>query len=127
MPRCANCGTRNVKYVWNSKTFRTDLNNQNLCNDCYCELQTQEIANSPNTIKNTKPLKKCNWCHFSSKTSVKIEKQNVHNIFAELAGADESLQYDYEDKYSCSKFGFELSSMSKAENCTSYITPYDYE
>ena len=141
MPKCACCGTgHGLFYDWDSKTTRTDLNGQKICYKCMDKLASQQLQDiaklnasydSSSTI--AKPLKRCNWCAFSSKTTLKVEKQSLTNSLTKLSntispyGNMGALEYDFVDRWACSKFGFELNSFYKAENCASYITHEDYE
>lgn len=125
----------NAQYVWDSKTTRTDLNQQKICYKCMDKLASQQLQDIAklNASHEAKPLKRCNWCAFSSKTTLQVEKQSLTNSLTKWQNSYSTnanmraLQYDFVDKWTCSKFSFELNSFYKAEDCASYITHEDYE
>jgi Zn finger protein HypA/HybF involved in hydrogenase expression len=157
MANCAKCGKAVGLMVINRPAFGAALRSgmfseckgKRICHTCQDKLLSSQgidsgfggvrqitasaVVNSryPESVKKPTNWKNCLYCGFSSKTQLltsSTEKQNVANFgFITIAG-QASLEHQYSNKYSCSKFGFDLTNKDNlAETCSSYITKDEYE
>jgi hypothetical protein len=157
MAKCAKCGKAVGFMVINKPAFGAALRSgmfseckgKRICHACQDELLSShginsglggirqitasEIVNAryPDPITKHSALKTCLYCGYSSQSRLltsSTEKQNVTNFgFVTVAG-QASLEHQYTNKYSCSKFGFDVTNKDNlAESCSSYITKDEYE
>jgi len=118
MPKCKRCGKSIGFFVSNG-----------LCQECTA-LEIEERY--PGLTKTTSAIKSCFYCGFIRKTSLlsnSTENQNLTNLGFGLTSGSGTTKYQYTDKWSCSKFSFEVFHYndSRAENCSSFISKEDYE
>jgi hypothetical protein len=134
MTKCAKCGK--VKWdpdgelhkIWNSTTTMTEYNGKLLCLSCSGLPMPETVPVGPAVNSG----KKCTDCHFCSKTSFQKTASMTHNLtsysFSGNLSGDTQINYEYEERWDCSKFGFrDIDYHNKAEKCTSYIDEKSYE